>query len=311
MNCLLVAAGLSAATLNGSYTMADETRIENMMIIESNDIELATQSFGAEGDPTVLLVMGATASMLGWPDGFCEALAANGLRVVRFDHRDTGRSTTVPPGEAAYTVEGMAGDVVAVMDAQGLETANLVGMSLGGLLSQIVALDHADRVRTLTLIASEPLGWDGDPLPHIAPAFMEHFGTIADLDWSDADAVTDFLVEIDRLSSGTNAPFDAQWSADRARRVLERSESPVSMFNHASVAAAEDWTGRFREISQPVLVIHGSEDPVLPLPNGQALAAGIPDAELLDLNGVGHELPAAAWQPVAEAIARTVTADRN
>lgn len=311
MNRLLMAAGLSAATLNGSYTMADETRTENMMIVQSNEIELATQSFGAEGDPTVLLVMGATASMLGWPDGFCEALTANGLRVVRFDHRDTGLSTTVPPGEAAYTVEDMAGDVVAVMDAHGLETANLVGMSLGGLLSQVIALDHPDRIGTVTLIASEPLGWDGEPLPHIAPAFMDHFRTVADLDWSDADAVTNFLVEIDRLSSGMRPPFDAQWSADRARRVLERSKSPVSMFNHASIATTGDWTGRFREISQPVLVVHGSEDPVLPLPNGQALAAGINDTELLVLDGVGHELPAIAWQPVAEAIARTVTADSN
>lgn len=311
MRRLWMAAGIGLATLSGSFTMADEARIEETMIVQSNGVELATQSFGAENDPMVLLVMGATASMLGWPDGFCEALAANGLRVVRFDHRDTGHSTTVAPGEADYTVEDMAGDVVAVMDAYELETANLVGMSLGGLLSQIVALDHPDRVQTVTLIASEPLGWDEDALPHIAPAFMEHFGTVADLDWSNADAVTDFLVEIDRLSSGSRVPFDAQWATDRVRRVLERSESPASMFNHASVATTGDWTGRFREISQPVLVVHGSEDTVLPLPNGQALATGINDTELLTLDGVGHELPSAAWQPVAEAITRTVTADRG
>lgn len=99
-------------------------------------------------------------SMLGWPDGFCEA-----LRVIRFDHRDTGGSTTIPPGEAGYTVEDMASDIVAVIEAYGLEAANLVGMSLGGLLSQIVAVDHPERVSSPTLIASEPLGWDGEPLP--------------------------------------------------------------------------------------------------------------------------------------------------
>lgn len=297
--------------LAGSSAMADAVGVGDTMIVHSGGVELATQTFGAEDHPAVLLVMGATASMLGWPDGFCEALAANGLRALRFDHRDTGRSTTVPPGKAAYAVEDMAGDVAAVMDAYGLQDANLVGMSLGGYLSQIVALDHPGRVRTLTLIASEPLGWDGDALAHISPAFMEHFGTLGALDWTDADAVTAFLVQIDRLSSGSGAPFDARWSEARARRVLERSESPASMFNHASVALAGDWTGRFRDITQPVLVVHGRQDPVLPLPNGRALADGIRNAELLILDGVGHELPQGAWAQVAEAIARTVKADEN
>ena len=282
-----------------------------MRTVRNGVIRLASQSFGNPNDPPAVLVMGATASMLGWPDEFCEVLAAEGFRVVRFDHRDTGSSNTVPPGETDYTVEDMASDIVAVMDAHGIETANLVGMSLGGLLSQIVALAHPGRVRSLTLIASEPLGWDGAPLPHISSAFMEHFGTVADLDWTDADAVTAFLVEIDRLSSGSGAPFDAGWSADRARRVQARSESVASMFNHATVAVAQDWTGRFRNIGQPVLVIHGSEDPVLPLPNGQALRDGIEGADLLVLDGVGHELPERAWQPIAYAVARVAREDRG
>lgn len=277
-----------------------------MLMVRNGDVRLVLQSFGDPSDPPVLLVMGATASMLGWPDGFCEALAAEGLRVIRFDHRDTGGSTTIPPGEAGYTVEDIANDIVAVIEAYGLEAANLVGMSLGGLLSQIVAVDHPERVSSLTLIASEPLGWDGEPLPHISPAFMEHFGTVADLDWTDADAVTAFLVEIDKLSSGSGAPFDTNRSADRARQVQARSECLASMFNHATVESERDWTGRFREISQPVLVVHGSEDPVLPLPNGQTLRDGIEGAELLLLEGVGHELPERAWEPISDAIARMV-----
>lgn len=311
MKHLMIAAGIGFASLVDASATADEMRGDEDMFVRSGSVELATQTFGAQDDPTVLLVMGATSSMIGWPDSFCEALAARGMRVVRFDHRDTGRSTTVPPGKAAYAVENMADDVLAVMDAYGLGAANLVGMSLGGYLSQIVALDHPDRVRTLTLIASEPLGWDGDPLPHISSAFLEHFGTVAALDWTDPEAVTDFLVEIDRLSSGSVAPFDADWSEARARRVIERSDSLASMFNHASVATREDWAGRFRDIEPPVLVIHGSEDPVLPLPNGQALADGIANAELLVLEGVGHEIPRTAWDQIAEAIVRTVKADRN
>ena len=311
MNRRKLLGGLSISGLLPQSVFGQMNVEQDMKLIDSQGIQLATQAFGSPSDPAMVLVMGATASMLGWPDGFCEALAAQGLRVIRFDHRDTGLSTTMPPGEATYPVEEMAGDVIAVMDAYELKTAHLVGMSLGGLLSQIVALDHPERVTTVTLIASEPLGWDGEPLPHIAPSFMEHFGTIAELDWNDKGAVTNFLVEIDRLSSGIRAPFDEQWSADRARRVQDRSESLASMFNHASVGIAQDWTGRFREILQPVLVIHGNEDPVLPLPNGRALAAGIPDAELLVLDGVGHELPSAIWERVASAIAGMVKADRN
>lgn len=129
-----------------------------MTIVAHAGVRIVTEALGRPGDPPILLVMGATASMLGWPDAFCAALAAERLRVIRFDHRDTGRSTTVPPGAATYAVEDMAGDLVAILDAYGLPQAHLVGMSLGGYLSQMLAVTHPDRVASLTLIASEPLG---------------------------------------------------------------------------------------------------------------------------------------------------------
>ncbi len=277
-----------------------------MKRISHRDISLATESFGTAGNPALVMVMGATASMLGWPEALCQALAGKGLFVIRFDHRDTGESTTVPPGEASYSVEDMAGDVLAVMEGYGLERAHLAGMSLGGYIAQMVALQEPERVASLTLIASEPLGWDGPALPLISEAFLEHFAALGSLDWSNRDAAADFLVESERLCAGSGAPFDAAAAKAVALRVLERTDSPASMFNHGSVTTREDWTGRFREISCPVLVIHGDEDPILPVENGQAIADGIPGAEIDVLRGVGHELPPRWLDWIADRVAKHV-----
>lgn len=304
----LALATFACAAMAESAVRASE---EKMTMIRSDGAELAVETFERDGDPAIVLAMGATASMLGWPEAFCEALAEHGFRVVRFDHRDTGRSTSVPPGEARYAVEDMADDVTAVMDGLGIGRAHLVGMSLGGYISQIAALAHPDRVATLTLIASEPLGWDGEPLPHIEPAFLAHFSALATLDWSDRDAVETFLVEIERLSSGGSDHFDAHLTTARVRRVLDRSATPASMFNHAMLEMREDWNGRFRDIGQPVLVIHGALDPVLPLANGEAIAQGVHGSTMLALAGVGHELPPAEFDRIAGRIADHAAAART
>lgn len=277
-----------------------------MKRIESAGVTLATESFGQPGKPALVLVMGATASMLGWPDALCQTLAGRGLFVVRFDHRDTGESTTVPPGEATYSVEDLAGDVLAVMDGHGLQRAHLAGMSLGGYIAQMVALMEPGRVASLTLIASEPLGWDGAPLPHISEEFLGHFAALGALDWSDRNAAAEFLVESERLCAGSGGAFDAAAAKAVALRVLERTESPASMFNHGSVTTRADWTGRFRAIACPVLVIHGEEDPILPVENGRAIAAGIDGAEIEVLPGVGHELPSRWLDRIADRIAAHV-----
>ncbi|HSP29601.1 MAG TPA: alpha/beta hydrolase, partial [Ilumatobacteraceae bacterium] len=174
----------------------------------SNGVVLAVETFGSPADAPVILVMGATASMVWWPDSFCESIAAHGYSVVRFDHRDTGRSTTGAPGDVSYGAEDMADDLVGLMDALELASAHLVGMSLGGFLSQIVAVTHPERVRTLSLIASEPLGAEPGSLPGIDDRFLEHFATIGDLDWTDVSDVERFLVEIGRLSAGSPERFD-------------------------------------------------------------------------------------------------------
>jgi pimeloyl-ACP methyl ester carboxylesterase len=273
-----------------------------MPIVDHDGTRLVTQAFGRPGDPAILLVMGATASMLGWPDAFCLALAERGHHVIRFDHRDTGQSTTLEPGTADYAVEDMAGDARAILEAHGLARAHLVGMSLGGYIAQMLAVTDPGRVASLTLIASEPLGWDGPALPQISEAFLAHFGQLAGLDWTDRSAVAAFLVETERLCAGPAFPFDAAREAQRVARVLARTDSPASMFNHAALTVRGDWTGRFREIACPVLVLHGEADPILPVENGRALAEGVRGARLTILPGVRHELP----QPLLAGIAGQV-----
>jgi len=262
-----------------------------MKQVANGPISLMTESFGAPEDPALVLVMGATASMLSWPDALCRRLAAGGFRVIRFDHRDTGQSTTGPAGEPGYTIEDMVGDLFAVLDGYDLPAAHVVGMSLGGLIGQMAALTQPERVRSLTLIASEPLGWDGEPLSHISDAVMAHFQEAATLDWSDRAAVAGFLLEVSLLCSGSRYGFDARGERAVIERVLDRTDNIAAAFNHSRLALDGDWTGRFRDIRQPVLVIHGAEDPVLPLVNGRALAEGIAGARFTVLHGVGHELP--------------------
>lgn len=278
-----------------------------MRRVDHGGVSLTTQAFGRSDDPAILLVMGATASMLGWPDEFCEALAASGHFVIRFDHRDTGQSTTVPPGTAAYAVEDLAGDAIAIFDAYGLGSAHVAGMSLGGYIAQMLAVEHPERVASLTLIGAEPLGWDGEPLPHISEAFLDHFAALGTLDWSDRRAVADFLVRSEQLCAGTAVPFDEGRERARVERVLSRTDSPASMFNHGALTTRDDWTGRFREIACPVLILHGELDPILPVDNGKAIAAGIAGASIEVLPGIGHEIPSPIVPEVVDRIAAHVT----
>lgn len=255
----------------------------------NGSVTLASQCFGDSSGHPVVLIMGATASMLWWPEPLCERLAAAGNHVIRYDHRDTGESTSTALGDVRYRVEDLVDDLIAVLDVHGLESAHLVGMSLGGYIAQIAALAHPDRVRSLTLIASEPLGGIPDS-GGIDPAFMEHFATMEHLDWSDRDQVAAFMVGIARLSTGAGRTFDADAAARRVVAEIDRAESIESAFNHSMISADESWNGRLNEIDVPVLVIHGSDDPIIPVANAHVIAAQARDARTVILDGAGHEL---------------------
>lgn len=261
-----------------------------MRMVPSGNVQIATQSFGRETDPPIVMIMGATASMLGWPERLCTCLAEQGFFVIRFDHRDTGRSTSVPLGQAQYSVEDLANDALALLDAYGLESAHLVGMSLGGLIAQLVAIDQRHRVRSLALIASEPLGWDGDPMPEISSDLLAHFGLLGELDWRDRDAVVRFLVEIDRVNSGNVRDFDTGSRRKQVEQVVAHANSIDSMFNHASIDTERDWLGAYRRVTVPTVVLQGALDPIVHPDNATALHDGISGASLERLPNAGHEL---------------------
>lgn len=274
-------------------------RVEHRLDV--GEIHIAAETFGDANNAAIVLVMGATASMLWWPTELCETLARAGFHVIRYDHRDTGQSTTADPGNVGYTAEDLTADLIGVLDALNIGTAHLVGMSLGGYISQIAALRSPERVRSLTLVGSEPLGTT-DELPGIDDKFMAHFAGMGELDWSDDAAVEEFLVEIGRLSAGTPERFDETGTRSRVRAEIARAVNIASAFNHAMVSTTNDWTGAVDRIATPTQVIHGVNDPIIPLPNGRAIAEHIEGARFRALDDAGHELNPLDLEAICETI---------
>jgi pimeloyl-ACP methyl ester carboxylesterase len=271
-------------------------------MIRSDGIELATEAFGDATNPLVLLIMGAMASMLWWPDEFCERLAARGRRVVRYDNRDTGRSTTHEPGPPAYTLDDMAADAVRVLDAYGISAAHLVGMSMGGMIAQLVALRHPARVTSLTTISSSPFGRDNSDLPGSSPALDDHFADFSKVDWADRAQVVRFMIEDSRLIAGSARPFDEARAMRLVERDYDRARNFASATNHVMLEGGEAWQGRLNEIRAPLLVIHGTADPLLPIEHGVALCEAVAGASIVRLEGAGHELHEADWDEIIAAI---------
>lgn len=264
---------------------------------------LAIERFGNPDHPALVLVMGATASREWWPVALCEGLAARNLFVIRYDSRDTGQSPTCPPGAPDYGLNDLADDILGVMDSVGLTSAHVMGMSLGGFLAQMAALNAPDRVRKLVLFASEPLGWTGPALPGIADGFLDLFAETASLDWSDVDAVVAFRLPLMRFCAGSAYPFDSRACEALIRTEHARALNPASAFNHGGLQMTGSWADAATRIGQPTLVIHGTEDPILPIANGRALAGTIKGAELVVLDGVGHEIPPLLVQDLVTRVA--------
>ena len=270
--------------------------------IDTNGISLHCEAIGDPAAPAVLLIMGAMSSAVWWPEEFCRRLADRGRHVVRYDHRDTGKSTSYAPGQAPYSVEDVADDAVAVLDGFGIDTAHLVGMSLGGYLAQLVALKYPNRVLTLTLISSEPLALADPGLPAMDPSIAEYHARAAELDWSDRDSVVSYQVGAWRLLSGSAHSFDESAIRRLAEADFDRTPNLLTTFNQASLGDAAGWVGRLDEIDAPALIVHGTEDPVLPYGHALALEHALSRATLLTLEGSGHELHRADWLTILDAI---------
>ena len=270
--------------------------------ISHNGVQLFSESFGSPDDAPILLIMGAMSSGVWWPEAFCCQLAAVGRSVIRYDHRDTGRSTSYEPGQINYSVEDLADDAFGVLDGYGIQSAHVVGMSLGGYLAQLMALKHPQRIKSLTLIASERLAEADPTMPGIDPSVLNYHAKASELDWTNREAVIEYQVGSWRLLSGSAHSFDESIICELAGSDFDRTPNPTTAFNHALLQGGEKWLNRLDEIAAPTLVIHGTEDPVLPYAHAKALKAEIPNAELLTLPGTGHELHPDDWLVMIEAI---------
>ena len=271
----------------------------------SSDATLFAETFGNSQKPPLLLIMGASGPGMRWEDGFCQKLAEQ-FFVIRYDHRDTGQSTTYPPGKPQYTMDTLVDDAFAVLDGLGVASAHVAGISLGGMIAQLMAIAHPQRLRSLILIATTPSapGTDDPDLPVMSKAFLDHVRKVAPPDWSDKAATIRFIVERERICAGNSLYFDqghleALWS-----RIYDHTNNFASaMQNHFLATGHASWRAQLSAIQLPCLVIHGEEDPVMPLGHGEALAEEIPHASLLRIPRMGHEvLPSGTWPIVLPAI---------
>jgi pimeloyl-ACP methyl ester carboxylesterase len=271
-------------------------------MIRTNGVDLATEAFGDPAQASLLLIMGGAASMLWWPEEFCRKLASHGRHVIRYDHRDTGHSTKYLPGNAPYSIGDFADDAIGVLDEYGIARAHIVGMSMGGMIGQVVALEYPSRVSSLTAVSTTPVGADISGLPGSGDAWLEHM-TTSKVDWSHRAQVLTFMVEDARLIASTTHAFDEANAKALVERDFDRSGGYLSAVeNHAKLLSQGPRRGRLQELRVPLLVIHGSSDPVFPFEHGIALSKAVPGSRLVRIDGGGHELHRADWDTIIGAV---------
>ncbi|MFD4439609.1 alpha/beta fold hydrolase [Nocardia sp. NPDC058519] len=276
-----------------------------MSAVRANGVDLGIESFGSEDDPLVMLVGGTT--MLSWPDALCERLASGGRRVVRYDLRDSGASTTLDPENPAYDLRDLGADAAALVGVLGAGTAHLGGVGVGGMVAQVAALDYPDVFSALTLVGTRPVapGPADDDLPDHDRAVMGALFSHAQPDWTDRDAVAAFAAEGAELLGD-----DAEQARATAARIWDRTPSSDPAVHQANqlgmvfsrIDCAPRWRERLGELDVPTLVVHGRADPFFPVGNGEVLAAEIPAARLLVLEDMGTSLRADAADQVAAAM---------
>jgi pimeloyl-ACP methyl ester carboxylesterase len=275
-------------------------------------IEIAYESFGRASDPPVLLVMGLGTQMLGWPDGFCQELVRRGHFVVRFDNRDIGLSTHLHDaprpdpvaawsgdlGSASYTLSDMAADTAALLDTLGFDSAHIVGASMGGMIAQTLAIERPERVRSLTSIMSST----GDA--QVGQATQAAMTVLMAPPVRSREEAMDRVVESYRVIGSPGYPLDEEALRERARLSFDRAYDPFGVGRQlVAILASGDRTARLRDVRVPALVIHGEQDPLVGASGGRATAAAIPGAELVVIDGMGHDLPQPLWPEIADHIA--------
>src|SRR3954464_10063818 len=291
--------------------MTTESGIQRAQV---GDIELAYETFGDRDDPPVLLIMGLATQMIGWPDEFCSGLVERGLFVVRFDNRDIGLSTHLDDrgapdilsllggtGSAHYPLADLGGDSVGLLAALHLDRAPVVGASMGGMIAQLVAIRHPERVRSLTSIMSTT----GDPAVGM-PAEAAR-GVLLAPPAPDRETAIQRAVDTYRVIGSPGFEFDEQALRERAGLSYDRRYNPAGVARQlTAILTTPDRTADLAALDVPTLVIHGEQDSLVNVSGGRATAAAIPGAELLLVAGMGHDLPRAIWPEVTDRISALV-----
>jgi pimeloyl-ACP methyl ester carboxylesterase len=281
-------------------------------VAQSNGIEIAYETFGDADDPALLLVMGLGCQLILWDVEFCELLAERGFHVIRFDNRDIGLSSKIEGGPqpnilaaiagdastASYTLEDMAADTAGLLDQLGIEAAHVVGVSMGGMIAQQLAISHPERMLSLVSIMSTTGDPEvGQPLPHAIPALVGPSP-------SDRDGYVEFNVNVFKTIGSPDYPPDEQRLREMAGASYDRCHYPVGFMRQLlGVIASPDRTPALANVNVPTLVIHGEADPLITVSGGEATARAVPGAKLVKIAGMGHDLPRELWPRLVDEIA--------
>ena len=276
-------------------------------MVDVDGAALCADTFGDPSAPPMLLIGGSGSSRDWWVPEFCERLAAGPRFVIRYDLRDTGESRTDPPGRPAYEFPDLVRDAAGLVEQLGTGPAHVVGISMGGSIAMNLALDRPDLVSTLTLLSTSSAGPGPDNgLPAMAPRLLAYFEQPdPEPDWSDRAAVIEHQLAEHRAYAGP-VTADETEVRDLLEQIADRTGDPESAAkNHGLLEGGEELRPRIGAIAVPTLVLHGTEDPLFPIGHGEALAAEIPGARLVPLDGVGHEIPPRqTWDTVVDELLR-------
>lgn len=283
---------------------------------KTNNIEIEFETFGNASDNPLLLINGLGSQMINWDEGFIQCLVDRGFFVIRFDNRDVGLSSKIEeagepdmmqayltiqagkPFEPPYTLEDMVDDAVGLLDALNIEKAHICGVSMGGMIVQVMAFQHPSRVLSLTSIMSTT----GNPdLPRGDPEVGQVMMTPAP---SDRDGYIKYYVKLRRLLYGS-FPYDEAKNREIAGRFFDRSFYPPGIGRQSlAIMVNGNRKSKLSSIKVPTLVIHGANDPVIPIEGGKDTHGAISGSELIIIEGMGHSIPLEAWDQISDAIAK-------
>lgn len=275
-------------------------------LVQLNDIELCVETFGDPANPAILFIDGASASMLWWETELCEQIARGDRFVIRYDNRDTGRSTSYPPGQPGYSSTDLAGDALGILDVLNVERAHIVCRSMAGGIGLLLGVDHPDRVRSLTFVSTST-GADG--LPPSASDLAS--GIPAEPDLADTGAVVEYLVASVKAYSGGSPYFDETATRTLVERDVVRARDIAATLGNHYAMSFDGASRDFAAVKAPTLVVHGDHDPLLPLPHGHSVRDAIPGATLLVLEGAGHDLPKPLWDVFVPALLQHTAGGRS